>query len=109
MHPAPTLLFTIVPFCVFLLLTVVPLIVCVPSPDWTFVEALGAGSYDFSASNPPTPEQLVKMYGCSPIAHVHRYVFTPLLPGIELVTPESKRTLQHLIEKNASSASTPGA
>jgi hypothetical protein len=75
MHSAPAFFHGYLPLCpVSVFLISHAALICVPSPDWTFVEALGPGSYDFSASNPPTPEQLVKMWECSPVAHVHRHV-----------------------------------
>ena len=39
-------------------------------PDWCWVEGLGKGTYEFSAFNVPSPEQLTAMRERSPIAHI---------------------------------------
>jgi len=41
-------------------------------PDWTYVEALGLGAYDFGAARPPDAEQLAAMWRRSPCSHVDR-------------------------------------
>jgi acylaminoacyl-peptidase len=38
--------------------------------DWTFVEPLGFGSYNFATCPAPTGEQLARMYAASPLARI---------------------------------------
>jgi acylaminoacyl-peptidase len=47
-------------------------------PDWCQVEVNGLQSYDFSTFNTPTPQELVQMHKCSPVAYVNNVV-TPTL------------------------------
>jgi len=47
-------------------------------PDWTFVEGIGIGSFDFTSPIPPTADMLSTMWSKSPCAHVSN-VKTPTL------------------------------
>ena len=48
-------------------------------PDWSYVEALGLGNYDFKKFSPPTAEDLHIMWKASPVAHVDGVVAPTLI------------------------------
>lgn len=48
-------------------------------PDWCYVEALGCGKYDWDVFRPPSPEELIKMWKASPVAHIKDVVAPTLV------------------------------
>jgi acylaminoacyl-peptidase len=54
-------------------------------PDWTYIESLGLGSYNWTRFTPPTKEALITMYERSPCKHVEK-VTAPTLIALGLVS-----------------------
>ena len=53
-------------------------------PDWTYIESLGLGNYDWESFSPPTKEMLVEMYKRSPCQY-YDSVKAPTLIALGLV------------------------